>query len=239
MTAQPIIGFTLDFEENNAGYSKYPWYAIRENYLTSISVAGGVPLPLPHEVALVETYLAMINGLVVTGGAFDVSPEYYGQTIQSDTVSLKERRTLFEMGMIKGALERNLPVLGICGGQQLLAVVLGSTLIQHIPDTIANPLPHEQPNPRHEAGHSISVKEGTLLHQIIKKQEIMVNSAHHQAVDKIGTGVIINATAPDGVIEGIEHPAYKFCLGVQWHPEFHITPADTAIFDAFIAACQK
>jgi putative glutamine amidotransferase len=236
---QPIIGFTLDFEENNAGYSKYPWYAIRENYLTSVSAAGGVPLPLPHEVALVEKYLSMIDGLVVTGGAFDVSPEYYGQTIQSDTVSLKERRTRFEMGMIQGALKRNLPVLGICGGQQLLAVALGSTLIQHIPDTIPNPLPHEQPNPRHEAGHSIRLVEGTLLHRIMGATEVMVNSAHHQAVDKIGKGLIINASAPDGVIEGIEHPDYKFCLGVQWHPEFHITPADTAIFDAFIQACAR
>ncbi len=236
---QPIIGFTLDFEENNAGYSKYPWYAIRENYLTSVSAAGGVPLPLPHEVALVEKYLSMIDGLVVTGGAFDVSPEYYGQTITSDTVSLKERRTQFEMGMIQGALARNLPVLGICGGQQLLAVVLGSTLIQHIPDSIANPLPHEQPNPRHEAGHRISVVEGTLLHRIMGVGEVMVNSAHHQAVDNIGQGLIVNATAPDGVIEGIEHPDYKFCLGVQWHPEFHITPADTVIFEAFIVACDE
>jgi putative glutamine amidotransferase len=239
MTIQPLIGFTLDYEATNMGYSKYPWYAIRENYLTSVSAAGGVPLPLPHELGGVETYLGLIQGLVVTGGAFDVSPAYYGQEIQSDTVSLKERRTQFEMAMIKGALKRNLPVLGICGGEQLLAVVLGATLIQHIPDVIANPLPHEQPNPRHEAGHSVTITAGTLLHRIIGKEEILVNSAHHQAVDNIGAGLIVNATSPDGVIEGIEHTGYRFCLGVQWHPEFHITPADTAIFQAFIAACSS
>lgn len=235
----PVIGFTLDFEENNPGYSKYPWYAIRENYLSSVTQAGGIPLPLPHEVSLAEHYLAMIDGLVVTGGAFDVSPEYYGQEIQSDTVSLKERRTQFELAMIRGALLRDIPVLGICGGQQLLAVALGSTLIQHIPDRIADALPHEQPNPRHEAGHPIHVEEGTLLHRIIGQREVMVNSAHHQAVDVVGEGILINATAPDGVIEGIEHPGYRFCLGVQWHPEFHITPADTDIFRAFIKACGK
>ncbi len=236
---QPIIGFTLDFEEHNEGYSKYPWYAIRENYLTSVSAAGGVPLPLPHEVSLAKRYLEMIDGLVVTGGAFDVSPEYYGQTIQSETVSLKERRTRFEMAMIRGALERDMPVLGICGGEQLLAVALGSTLIQHIPDAIPNALAHEQPNPRHEAGHQVTIVENTLLHRIIGETEISVNSAHHQAVERVGEGIIINATAPDGVIEGIEHPAYRFCLGVQWHPEFHITGADTAIFQAFIQACRK
>lgn len=234
---QPLIGFTLDYEENNPGYSKYPWYAIRENYLTSVSAAGGVPLPLPHELALAERYVQMIDGLVVTGGAFDVSPEYYGQTIQSEAVSLKERRTRFEMAMIKGALARDLPVLGICGGQQLLAVALGATLIQHIPDTIPNPLPHEQPNPRHEAGHAVAITPGTLLHKIVDKTELQVNSAHHQAVDAVSGELVVNARAPDGVIEGIEHPGYRFCLGVQWHPEFHITPADTAIFKAFVEAC--
>ncbi len=235
---QPLIGFTLDFEENKPAYSKYPWYAIRENYLTSVSEAGGVPLPLPHEVALAERYLELIKGLVVTGGAFDVSPEYYGQTIVSDQVSLKERRTQFEIAMVRGALKRNMPILGICGGQQLLAVALGCTLIQHIPDSIKEPLAHEQPNPRHEAGHSVTVKEGTLLHKIVGKTPIMVNSAHHQAVDKVAKGVVVNAVAEDGVIEGIEHPDYRFALGVQWHPEFHITPADTAIFRAFVEACS-
>lgn len=234
----PVIGFTLDFEENNPGYSKYPWYAIRENYLTSVSAAGGVPLPLPHELALVERYLHMIDGLVVTGGAFDVSPEYYGQAVVSETVSLKERRTQFELAMVRGALARNMPILGICGGQQLLAVALGATLIQHIPDSVKDAVAHEQPNPRHEPGHRVKIREGTLLHQIVRKTEIEVNSAHHQAVDRIGSGgLVINALAEDGVIEGIEHPGFRFAVGVQWHPEFHITEADTKIFETFIKTC--
>jgi putative glutamine amidotransferase len=131
-----------------------------------------------------------------------------------------------------------MPVLGICGGQQLLNVVLGGSLIQHIPDEIDNPLAHEQPNPRDEAGHAVAVTEGTLLHRIAGNGQLLVNSAHHQAVKDVGKNVTINSIAPDGVVEGIEAPEYAFCLGVQWHPEFSIDPADTLIFKAFINAAE-
>ena len=139
---------------------------------------------------------------------------------------------------MQGALKRNLPVLGICGGQQLLAVALGGTLIQHIPDAVADALAHEQPNPRHEPGHPVRVVAGTLLHRIVGAAEMHVNSAHHQAVREPGPSAIVDATAPDGVVEGIEDARYRFCLGVQWHPEFLIDQGDRRIFDAFIAACR-
>jgi putative glutamine amidotransferase len=129
-----------------------------------------------------------------------------------------------------------MPILGICGGQQLLNVALGGTLIQHIPDEVCNPLAHEQPNPRTEPGHSAQIAAGTHLAQIVKDQSILVNSAHHQAVKQVAPGCVINATATDGVIEGIELADYPFCIGVQWHPEYYISPADTALFEAFIKA---
>jgi len=136
-----------------------------------------------------------------------------------------------------GAMARGKPILGICGGEQLLAVALGGTLIQHIPDSVPDALPHEQPNPRDEAGHEISIVPGTLLHRIVGSGHMAVNSAHHQAVRSPGPRAVVNATAPDGVIEGIEDPSRRFCLGVQWHPEFHIDRGDRAIFDALIGAC--
>jgi putative glutamine amidotransferase len=154
--------------------------------------------------------------------------------------TIKDIRTQFEYGMVRGALAKNIPILGICGGQQLLNVVLGGTLIQHIPDHFTtSTIAHEQPNPRHEIGHSVNIIEHTLLSHIIQHPTIHVNSAHHQAVGKIAEGAVINAIAPDGVVEGIEYPAHPFCLGVQWHPEFFVTPADSAIYAAFIAACQN
>ncbi len=238
MSHLPIIGFTLDYETKE-GYSKLPWYAIRENYMTSVSAEGAIPIALPHEPELAAQYLDIIDGLVITGGAFDVPPELYGNKTVHKTVTTKERRTAFEYAITKGALAQNKPILGICGGEQLLNVILGGTLIQHIPDTIKNALAHEQPNPRTEPGHIVHIKENTLLHRIVGNQEIPVNSAHHQAVATVGEDVVINAMAPDGVIEGIEYPAHPFCLGVEWHPEYHISPADTAIFKAFVAACRK
>lgn len=234
----PVIGFTLDFEEGG-GYSKMPWYALRENYCASVSRFGAIPLPLPHEVNMVDSYLGMIDGLVVTGGAFDVSPDYYGESSKHETVKTKDRRTKFEFAITRGAVDKKLPILGICGGQQLLNVVLGGTLIQHIPDTIKNALEHEQKNPRTEPGHEVAVKAGTLLHRIVGKDKIAVNSAHHQAVAKPAPGTIVDATAPDGVIEGIEIPDHPFCLGVQWHPEYFVSDADEKIMRAFVAACGK
>ena len=174
---------------------------------------------------------------MVTGGAFDVDPAMYGGGERHATVTLKEGRTAAELALLNGALARNMPVLGICGGEQLLAVALGGTLIQHIPDSVPDALAHEQPNPRHEAGHAVSVAPGTLLARIVGGAEMRVNSSHHQAVATAGRGVV-NARAADGVIEGIEDPTRRFCLGVQWHPEFHIDPGDRRIFAALIAAAR-
>lgn len=238
MTTIPAIGITLDSEEAG-GYSKYPWYALRRNYCQSIAQAGGLPLPLPHHPELAEAFLDRIDALVLTGGAFDVDPALFGASERHDTVVLKGARTAFEMAIIKGALHRDLPILGICGGQQLLNVALGGTLIQHIPDSVPGCLAHEQPNPRHEAGHGVELVAGTRLAAICGEGRIAVNSAHHQAVAQVAPGCVINARADDGVIEGIEDPARRFCIGVQWHPEFLISGADSKLLAALIAACRS
>ncbi len=233
---RPLIGVTLDAEKPG-GYSKFPWYALRQNYCEAVIAAGGLPIALPHEPENAAAYLDTIDGLVVTGGAFDVDPSLYGDADRHDTVVTKDRRTAFEMAMTRGALERDMPVLGICGGQQLLHVALGGRLIQHIPDAIKDALAHEQPNPRNEPGHDVAVAKGTKLHAIVGTETLAVNSAHHQAARDEPQGIVVNARSPDGVIEGIEAPAYRFCLGVQWHPEFHISDGDRRIFRAFIEAC--
>ena len=232
----PTIGLTLDSEEPG-GYSNQPWYAVRQNYCASVDRAGGLPMLLPHNSARASAYLDSIDGLIVTGGHFDVDPAMFGANDRHDTVKLKAARTDFEIAITRAALKRDLPVLGICGGQQLLHVVLGGALIQHIPDEIEEALPHEQPNPRTEPGHTVRIERHTLLHSIVETDELDVNSAHHQAAKDAPTGIIVNAIAPDGVIEGIESPDYRFCLGVQWHPEYEINPGDSKIFRAFVAAC--
>jgi putative glutamine amidotransferase len=234
----PRIGLTLDAEPPG-GYSSLPWYAIRANYCAAISRAGGLPLALPHEVGLAEAYALLIDGLVVTGGAFDLDPALYGATDRHATVTTKDRRTAFELALTHACLALERPVLGICGGQQLLNVALGGTLIQHIPDAVPGSLAHEQPNPRTEPGHAVEVVTGTLLHRLAGTGRIEVNSAHHQAVGALGPGVIVSGVAPDGVIEAIELPAKRYCIGVQWHPEYRISAADDALFEGLIAACRK
>lgn len=234
---RPRIGITLDSEEPG-GYSKFPWYALRQNYAQSILNAGGLPLPLPHAPDNVADYLAMLDGLVITGGAFDVDPSLYGADGRHDTVTTKAGRTAFEWAITQAAFDIDMPILGICGGQQLMNVVFGGTLIQHIPDAVPDCLAHEQPNPRDEAGHDVAVHRGSFLHEITGSAALAVNSAHHQAVDHCAPGFTVSSVAADGVIEAIEHRGKRFCLGVQWHPEFAISPGDTAILAAFIQASR-
>ncbi len=235
-----MIGLTLDIETPAApprrGGPVQPFYALRENYCAAVSRAGGLPLLLPHEPDLAEAYVARLDGLLVTGGDFDVDPAIFGANARHPSVKTKDRRTAFELAATRAALARDLPLLGICGGQQLLQVVLGGGLIQHIPDEVEGALAHEQPNPRVEPGHPVALVPGTLLHRICGRETMAVNSAHHQAAREPGEGVVVNARAPDGVIEGIEATAHRFCLGVQWHPEYEVDPGDRAIFAAFVAA---
>ncbi len=236
---RPRIGLTLDAEPPG-GYSRLPWYALRENYFGAIVAAGGLPIALPHEPELAGAYLDLLDGLVVTGGAFDLDPSLYGATERHATVTTKDRRTAFELAITRAAVDRDVPLLGICGGQQLLNVALGGTLIQHIPDAVPNCLAHEQPNPRTEPGHTVAIAAGSLLHDLAGGvAELPVNSAHHQAALDVGDGVVVSARAPDGVIEAIEDRRRRFCLGVQWHPEYGLTAADRALFRALVMACGR
>ncbi len=233
--SRPLIGVTLDSEKPATdaapGYSRYPWYALRENYMDSIADAGGLPMALTHHASLAEEMLDRIDALVITGGAFDVDPDLYDGGARHETVVLKAGRTAAELALLRGALARDMPTLGICGGQQLLAVALGGTLIQHVPDEVAHALPHEQPNPRHQPGHAVTILPETMLRRIVGTETMRVNSSHHQAVRDPGSA-LVNARAADGVIEGIEDLAYRFCLGLQWHPEFLIDPGDARVFAA-------
>ena len=236
---RPIIGITLDREDGGGGYSKFPWHALRENYSSAVAQAGGLPMLMGPDADLAVAFLEAIDGLLITGGDFDVNPALFGDTTRHPSVTIKDERTQFEMALARGAISRDMPVLGICGGLQHLHVVLGGALIQHIPDQVADALAHEQPNPRDEPGHDVEVLDGTLLNGIVGTMRMSVNSAHHQAPKDAPDGVVVNAVAADGVIEGIEAPAQAFCLGVQWHPEFAIDPGDGRILTAFVDAARR
>ncbi len=234
---RPVIGITLDAEPPG-GYSRDPWYALRENYCGAVFRAGGIPVALPHEPDLVAHYITILNGVVITGGAFDVDPALYGAAQRHPTVRLKERRTRFEWRLVEAALAADLPLLAICGGAQLLNVVLGGTLLQHLPDCRPEGLEHEQPHPRNRPGHPVELVPGTLLHRIAGTARMAVNSAHHQGIDRVGPPLKVAARAPDGLVEAVEHPGQRFCLGLQWHPEYFVDPADGRILKAFVEAAE-
>lgn len=238
MIKKPLIGLTLDLE-NNKSYSKFPWYAIRENYCSSISKMGGIPIPLAYDIKAISSILEKIDGFVITGGAFDIDPAYFYEKKKFKNIITKTDRTKYEITLCNEILKKNLPLLGICGGQQLLNVIYGGTLIQDISKEVGSIINHEQTNPRNQTSHVVEIMQNTLLYDITSKRKIKVNSAHHQSVKSTGLGLTINAKAEDGIIEGIEDKKLKFCMGVQWHPEFLIENSDKKIFKSFIYAAKK
>ena len=226
---KPLIGITLD-SENKKTYSKFPWYALRENYLSSISKLNAIPIPLIHDIKLIKSLGELLDGIIITGGDFDIDPNIYKQKKEGSR-KINKKRTNFEIKIYNKFLELNKPILGICGGAQLINVASGGTLFQDISKKHIN---HEQINPRNETSHKINIVKKTKLFDICKKNTIKVNSAHHQAIHKLGKDIQISATSNDGVVEGIEHKKHRWCMGLQWHPEFLITTADLKIFKNFI-----
>jgi putative glutamine amidotransferase len=210
--SRPRIGVTLDADEGGRRYE------LPRTYADAVLAAGGLPILLPHAAEAAQAYLALLDGLVVTGGAFDVPPELYGEARRPECGPSKPERTAFERELLEAALAARLPVLGVCGGMQLLNVVRGGTLHQDLARD-AGISGHEQPPPKDVPSHAVAVASGSRLAALVGAGELPVNSTHHQAVKAVGSGLLVSARAPDGVVEAIELPDLRFALGVQWHPE--------------------
>jgi putative glutamine amidotransferase len=241
MKRKPIIGITLDSakDSDKTKYSLFPWYALRQNYCDSVIKAGGIPILLPYNHEAIDDMLGVIDGLIMPGGDEDINPKFYNQQILSDKVKVNDQRANFEFKLLKEALSRDIPFLGICGGMQMLNVVCGGDLIQHIPDYIESEINHEQPHPKDIPSHSINIKLDTLLARIANSYEWMVNSTHHQAVCSVGQGLIVSATASDNIIEAIESQNHRFVVGVEWHPEYLNTELDLNLFKNLILSAQE
>ena len=241
---KPIIGVTPDFnpgDRQDMG-GKEPTYFLRARYTKAIEDAGGIPfiLPLMFGGGVWRRIISQVDGLLITGSGADLAPENYGQKQRYKFKCMSTERTTLELGVSRVAHKADVPMLGICGGMQSIAVALGGTLFQDINSQIKNSIPHQPICSATKMTHSIQIEARSLLRRIAGKATIQVNSSHHQSVKNVPSCLRTTAVAPDGIIEAIEAPDKHFLLGVQWHPEFLYErhSIQKKLFRALIKAAQ-
>lgn len=238
----PLIAIPLDYldgaqEPDALWYSKYPWYAARHRYNDSLVKFGGSPCFIGYNHELIPEYVERFDGLIIAGGHFDHEPEFYNQAAHT-TVKRNSKRSIFEKALLEAFLPTNKPVLGICGGHQLINIIYGGSIIQDIASMHTTTIKHSQTVAPTEAAHQIAIEPNTMLSNFYQESTTAgINSSHHQAINKVGSGLIVSARSEDGIIEAIENPNHPFCLGVQWHPEYLVHELDGLIFKNFVKAC--
>ncbi len=221
-STRPNIGVTAATEEVSYGvWEGVPAIMSPRRYVLAVQRAGGRPVllpPDPEDAKDPDEVLDLIDALVVTGGAGDLDPGLYGENPHPETGPVHEERDAYELALVRGALERRMPILGICRGMQVLNVVYGGSIDQHLPDSLG----HEEH--RHTPGtfadHEVRLEPGSLAARAAGSERTSVKSHHHQGVKELGAGLEVTGWAGgDGAVEALEDPSCPFVLGVLWHPE--------------------
>jgi putative glutamine amidotransferase len=223
---KPIVGITTYLTPAAWGAWHQDAALVPASYVRAVTRAGGVPLLVPPGAAYEET-LDSVDGLIFSGGS-DLDPELYGEQAHAETDGWIRERDDFELGLMQAALARDVPLLAICRGSQVLNVALGGGLEQHVPDRVGTNVHKETPGVF--ADHDVAVLPGTTLSSILGERTD-VKSHHHQGYGELGSGLQEAARAPDGTVEALEDPTRRFTLGVLWHPE---EGDDLALFEALV-----
>jgi len=235
---RPVIGITCTRIDSGKSSS----HGINVDYINAIESAGGTPilLPLIQDNSCIADFVDLIDGLLLSGGV-DVDPSFYGEELDPGIGKIDFDRDRTEISLSQKSLETDLPIFGICRGIQLLNVAAGGTLHQHIPGISNSILKHRQDAPGSHGTHTIDIREGSRLLNIIGHSAISVNSFHHQAVKEAAPGFLVSAAARDGIIEGIESTQHSFAIGAQFHPErmWQNNPPMNALFVAFVDAAER
>jgi putative glutamine amidotransferase len=244
---KPLVGIVCCIKP--FGIFGTPNHAVSDHYIRVVDLqVGGLPLLVPAmgEAGDAQSFVARIDGLMLTGSRSNVHPKYYDGPPHPADLPEDPARDGMTLPLIRAAIALGVPVLAICRGQQELNVALGGSLdqrIQDYPDRLDHSTPSDQLNGRVRTGkaHQVAIEHGGLLHGIVGRTDLAVNSLHNQAVCRLATALKVEATAPDGTIEGVSMPSARgFVLGVQWHPEYdyETDAASRAIFAAFGDACR-
>jgi putative glutamine amidotransferase len=229
MTNPPVVGITR--------------CSRLDDYIASVEQSGGRARVLEVSESP-RALMDQIDGVLLTGGG-DVDPVFYGEERHPTSYDAEPGRDEFEIDLARRAVAKDLPLLAICRGSQVLNVAAGGTLVQDIPSAVTTELTHSVDVPKDGVAHEVRVTPNSRLHAALGAAvdaacTCRVNSRHHQSVGRLGSGLIATAVASDGVIEAIEAPAARFCVGVQWHPEnFWRTGQFRGLFDAFVAAARE
>jgi putative glutamine amidotransferase len=229
--SRPVIGITTYLTPARFGAWEEEAALIPAAYVNAIEAAGGRPLLVPPSSQAIEETLDRLDGLLFSGGS-DLDPEVYGQEAHPETNGIVPERDRAEIALLRAALERDMPVLAVCRGSQVLNVALGGDLVQHLPEIVGDE------KHKHTAGefadHDVDLVTGTRVQEILG-DHAPVKSHHHQGYGKIGDGLREAARAEDGTIEALEDPSRRFAMGVLWHPE---AGEDLALFEALVAEAR-
>lgn len=235
---KPVIGVTSSYHDEQTLQVSY-------HNMDSVTRSGGVPLVLPNlvDVDQIETLLLKVDGLLITGGG-DIDPTLFGEEPHPELGIIHPDRDRFEVSLIRKAMAKQVPILAICRGCQIVNIAAGGGMIQDIYTQCPGELlQHRQRAPRSHGSHYIDLEEGSLLHQITGKAHYKVNSFHHQALDsRMAEGFRVTARSSDGIIEAFESDNHAFLIGVQWHPENMTASSDEPslrLFEAFVKACLE
>jgi len=234
-----VIGICAALERAKWSVWDQPATLLPLNYVTAIQRAGGLAIMLPPDGRIADEpdeLLALLDGLILAGGA-DIDPASYGQPADPQTIGTVPERDRFEIALAQAAIERDLPLLGICRGMQLLNVACGGTLLQHLPDRLGHGEHRRVSGSFEGAEHDVELGERTLAQAAAGERTHSTKSHHHQGVDRLGAGLLVSGvSAMDGLAEAIELSGKRFVLGVQWHPE---ADPDSTIIGALVQAAAR
>jgi putative glutamine amidotransferase len=236
---RPVIGICTALERARWGMWDQQAVLLSRSYVEAVQNAGALVVMLPPDKLLLDEpaeMLDLIDGLVLAGGA-DIDPGSYGRQAHVETVDTVPERDRFEIALVRAAIERDLPVLGICRGMQLINVAYGGTLIQHLPERFGHHEHLRVAGTFDGADHDVELVEGSLAGRAAGETHHATKSHHHQGVDRLGEGLQISGNScMDGLVEAIEMPNRRFVLGVQWHPE---ADERSHVVGALVAEAEK